>query len=192
MQISMQHRLIDKAGVGAAVAASLLVLGFTTPLVFAQTTAPHSAVQVTSDAAATNAQLQAQVQELRVQVAQLQKAQKGDAESGTDAVAPMPAKEQDAAAMGKHMQMMAKHMQDMGKRMESKGKQMEKKGMQMEQKKCCSAGTDKAKAAMDMDKMDMGMSSIGMAMDKMDKDTMSKSTSDKPMTDKPMESEDEM
>ena len=160
MQISMQHRLIDKAGVGAAVAVSLLVLALTTPLVIAQTTAPRSAAQATSDATAINAQLQAQVQELRAQVAQLQKAQKGVAESGTDAAAPMPAKEQDAAAMGKHMQMLATHMQDMGKRMESKGKQMEKKGMQMEQKKCCSAGTDKAKAAMDMDKMEIGRAHV--------------------------------
>ncbi len=188
MHNSLQFRLVDKARVGATAAASLLVLGFTTQLVTAQSTSQHSTTASIPDETATNAQLQAQIKELRSQVERLQKGQQSAPDSGTDAATPMPVKEQNAPAMGKHMQMMAKHMQDMGKRMEQKGMKMEKKGVQMEQKKCCSSASDQAKVGMDMGKMDMDMQKMNMDMDAMDKDTMSTPMPDKPMNDKSMES----
>jgi len=77
MQISMRYRLIDKAGASAAIAVAIVVLGFATQAVSSQATVstPVAATQSTADAAVTTAQLQAEIQELRAQVAQLQAAQ---------------------------------------------------------------------------------------------------------------------
>jgi ABC-type Na+ efflux pump permease subunit len=85
MQISMRYRLIDKAGASAAIAVAIVVLGFATQAVSSQATVstPVAATQSTADAAVTTAQLQAEIRELRAQVAQLQAAQNTSEEKTT-------------------------------------------------------------------------------------------------------------